>query len=125
MRGGDGGLVPGAAGAGAAVTGAAGTGGGAPPAGPVRLVLDMARCDGHGICALRCPELIALDRFGFAGVADDVISDPALLRRARRAVAGCPEGALSVAGVPRLPGDRGGPTAGPWPPPRRHHAADS
>ncbi len=68
---------------------------------PVRLVLDAARCDGHGICALRCPELVSLDRFGFAGVDGEPITDPVVLRRARRAVAGCPERALTILGGER------------------------
>ena len=60
------------------------------------LRLDGTRCDGHGICALRCPELITLDERGFAGVDPAPIGGGRVLRRARRAVAGCPERALSI-----------------------------
>lgn len=59
-----------------------------------RLALDGTRCDGHGICALRCPERIALDQWGYAVVADDPIVEPRTLARARRAAAACPAGAL-------------------------------
>lgn len=75
---------------------------------PARLVLDAARCDGHGICALRCPDLIALDRFGFPAVVSAPIESERLLRRARRAAAGCPEGALGVRVEPSGGGSVGG-----------------
>lgn len=58
--------------------------------------LDAAICDGHGICALRCPDRIGLDEWGYAVVDTDAITDERLLRRARRAVAACPEHALTL-----------------------------
>ena len=61
-----------------------------------RLVLDGSRCDGRGICALCCPERISLDQWGFARVDSEPIGRDAVLTRARRAVAACPEGALSL-----------------------------
>lgn len=64
---------------------------------PHQLLLDAARCDGHGICALRCPERISLDEWGFAAVDPTAITDAAMLARARRAAAACPEGVLAVA----------------------------
>ena len=73
-----------------------------------RLVLDSAKCDGHGICALRCPDRVSLDAWGFAGVEDPGPLNGGVLRRARRAVAACPEGALSL-----LPVERAHSTA--WP----------
>lgn len=60
------------------------------------LELDAARCDGHGICLLRFPERIALDEWGFAEVQREPIRDRATLRRARRVVDACPEGALRL-----------------------------
>ena len=60
------------------------------------LALDGTRCDGHGICALHCPDLVTLDEWGYAGVERSVIESRALMRRARRAVAACPERALSL-----------------------------
>ena len=56
--------------------------------------LDGTRCDGHGICVLHCPDLVTLDEWGFAGVARERIGDRSVLRRARRAAAACPAGAL-------------------------------
>jgi ferredoxin len=61
-----------------------------------RLVLDGTRCDGHGICTLRCPELITLDGHGYAGVVPGEVPSRRALRRARRAVAGCPGRALAL-----------------------------
>jgi len=65
----------------------------------VRLVLDAARCDGHGICALRCPELVSLDEWGYAAIGDGTVADTSTLRRARRAMAACPERALTLVNV--------------------------
>jgi len=62
----------------------------------VRLAIDAARCDGHGICALRCPELVSLDQWGFARVEGKTVTGRGAVRRARRAVASCPARALSV-----------------------------
>ena len=59
-----------------------------------RLVLDAARCAGHGICALACPERIGLDGWGYAKVDPTPVSGRRALARARRAVAACPEHAL-------------------------------
>jgi ferredoxin len=61
-----------------------------------RVVVDAARCDGYGICVLRCPELLSLDEWGYAGAADNDESDAKVFRRARRAAAACPEGAISI-----------------------------
>jgi ferredoxin len=60
------------------------------------LAVDGTRCDGHGICALHCPDLIRLDPWGFAGVVQEPFSARSLRRRALRAVAACPEQALSI-----------------------------
>jgi ferredoxin len=62
----------------------------------VRLVIDASLCDGHGICALRCPELISLDEWGYAHVAMTRVDSERLATRARRAAAACPVGALRV-----------------------------
>jgi len=66
----------------------------------VRLVVDLASCDGHGICVLRCPELVTLDEWGFAGAERGETSDARIVRRARRAVAACPRHALSLIETP-------------------------
>jgi len=64
--------------------------------GAARLVLDQVACDGHGICSLLCPDRISLDEWGHATVDPAVISERAVLRRARRAVGACPESALQL-----------------------------
>lgn len=61
-----------------------------------RLVIDASLCDGHGICALRCPELISLDEWGYAHVATTDVASERLAARARRAAAACPAGALRL-----------------------------
>jgi ferredoxin len=61
-----------------------------------KLVVDGTLCDGHGICVLHCPDLVTLDEWGYAGVEKDLIDTAGLMRRARRAVAACPEKALAL-----------------------------
>lgn len=61
-----------------------------------RLHLDATRCDGHGICALVCPDLVRLDPWGYASVVETDGEAGRVLRRARRAVAMCPAGALRL-----------------------------
>jgi len=67
-----------------------------------KLVVDGTVCDGHGICVLHCPDLVTLDEWGYAGVEKDLIGTAAQLRRARRAVAACPERALALRPVQML-----------------------
>jgi len=62
----------------------------------VRLVIDASRCDGHAICALRCPELISLDEWGYAQVDPVPAPTVAIAARARWAARACPVGALTV-----------------------------
>ena len=56
----------------------------------VRVLVDGAKCDGHGICALILPERISLDAWGYASVESDPINSRRTLARAKRAVAACP-----------------------------------
>jgi len=64
-----------------------------------RLVLDAARCDGHGICALRCPDRVSLDQWGYAAVDPAPLEGRRMQRRAANVVAACPNGALAIAAV--------------------------
>ena len=58
-----------------------------------RLVVDMIKCDGHGICAELFPEWIHLDDWGYPVV--DPRPIPRELRdHARRAADACPTLAL-------------------------------
>ena len=58
------------------------------------LVVDWTRCDGHGLCALAAPELIALDEWGFPLITE--AADGRAERAARRAAAVCPALALRL-----------------------------
>lgn len=61
-----------------------------------RVVVDATKCDGHGICVLRCPQVFSLDAWGFVGLESaEPLSGP-VLRKARSAAAACPERALSI-----------------------------
>ena len=62
----------------------------------LQLALDGTKCDGHGMCTMRCPELISLDDWGYAVISDKVIDERVTIARARRAVRSCPEGALEL-----------------------------
>ena len=64
----------------------------------MRLVVDGSKCDGHGICALVLPEMISLDTWGFATLANEPLVDARLVARARRVVRACPAGALTLVG---------------------------
>lgn len=70
---------------------------------PLRLVLDGTKCDGHGICTLRCPERISIDEWGYADVSSELIIRRGSRSRARRAVRACPEGALTLHTVDAAP----------------------
>lgn len=80
---------------------------------PARLHLDAAACTGHGICALRCPDRIALDEWGYPSVDPEPLAAPGELARARRAVAACPEGALRLEDRPERAGGAPSPPGRP------------
>lgn len=86
-----------------------------------RLVANPALCDGHGICVLRAPDLLTLDAWGFVGVETTEALSGRDLRRARSAVAACPERALSLVQVHVQAGTsvRLGGNSSTWTPPRR------
>jgi ferredoxin len=61
----------------------------------LHLVVDPIACDGRGVCAELCPELIALDPWGYPIVDSSAV--PRNLRvHANRAVAACPKLALRL-----------------------------
>lgn len=64
----------------------------------MKVAIDLDICVGHGKCYLAAPEVFQpFDDVGRAKVLREVgPSEPDLLRRTRNAVAGCPEGAISV-----------------------------
>ena len=62
----------------------------------MRIRVDPAVCQGHTLCALSAPSLFRLrEEDGHAVVAVDEVS-PEFAELARRAVLGCPEGAIEV-----------------------------
>jgi ferredoxin len=60
-----------------------------------RIAVDFIACDGYGICADVLPENFRLDDWGYPIVTDEMI-DPGLMRKAKRAVRGCPVLALRI-----------------------------
>jgi len=66
------------------------------------LVVDMLKCDGHGICAWLFPDRVDLDEWGYAWVDAAPIDTPALSRSARAAVRACPRRALSLVPAPAV-----------------------
>ena len=60
-----------------------------------RLVVDMIKCDGHGICAELFPEWVRLDDWGYP-IVDPTPFGSGLDAHARRAVSQCPKLALRL-----------------------------
>lgn len=60
------------------------------------LIVDMVKCDGHGICAWLFPDRVDLDEWGFAWLDPTPIDTPSRRRAARAAVRACPRRALSL-----------------------------
>ena len=60
------------------------------------LVVDMVKCDGHGICAWLFPDRIGLDDWGYAWVDPTPMDSARQLRSAQAAVRACPRRALRV-----------------------------
>lgn len=56
--------------------------------------IDPTLCRGHAICALYLADEVEIDQWGFARVVDPVVRTRRALRRAGRAVAACPNGAV-------------------------------
>ena len=61
----------------------------------LRLRVDWAACDGHGLCARWAPELISQDDWGYPVLAPGVVPDK-LLEAAREAASSCPVLALKL-----------------------------
>ncbi len=63
-----------------------------------RLRVDPIKCKAHGMCDELIPERIRMDDWGYP-VIDPRALSPDLVDHARRAVAACPRGALTIAPV--------------------------
>lgn len=66
----------------------------------LKVVVDPVRCDGHGICALFFADGISLDEWGYPVVSGRSVGGGRHLRRAHRAAAACPKGAIRLEEVP-------------------------
>lgn len=64
-----------------------------------RIRIDPTLCRGHAVCALFAGNAVELDRWGFGRVVESDLTSPRALRRARRAAAACPNGAVVVTGA--------------------------
>lgn len=60
-----------------------------------RLIVDPTRCDGVGICAIKAPDLVILDVWGFPMISREPLT-PEEETQANRAVAACPKNALLI-----------------------------
>ena len=58
--------------------------------------INPIRCRGHAICSLLFSEGIELDQWGYGRVAEETAEGRRSIRRAYRAAAACPNGAVEV-----------------------------
>lgn len=63
---------------------------------PVRVHVDLDRCQGHNRCYAIAPDLFDVDDLGFAHEVGDGTVPTDLEEQARLAVANCPEFAIEV-----------------------------
>jgi ferredoxin len=62
----------------------------------VKVRVDTEKCQGHARCAALAPELFQLDDYGTSSAIGDGTVSPELERKAKLAVANCPEYAVEV-----------------------------
>ena len=62
----------------------------------MRVRIDDTRCEGHGRCYAVAPEQFEPDDVGYGRVVGDGTVPPGLAAAARRAVANCPEQAITL-----------------------------
>lgn len=62
----------------------------------IHLRIDVDRCSGHGRCYSLAPELFEPDELGNGRVLGDGAVGEELIDKARRAVANCPERAITM-----------------------------
>jgi ferredoxin len=63
--------------------------------GGVKIIVDPAKCDGHGLCALTAPSVFAVDESGYVELLDPT-PDISQTELVDEAVDCCPTQALSV-----------------------------
>lgn len=66
-----------------------------------RVEVDQEKCQGHNRCYSLAPELFDVDDLGTASASGDGLVPDDLVDKARRAVANCPEFAITITEVAR------------------------
>ena len=66
-----------------------------------RVEVDQEKCQGHNRCYSLAPELFDVDDLGTASARGDGLVPDELVDKARRAVANCPEYAITLTEVAR------------------------
>jgi ferredoxin len=61
-----------------------------------RVHVDSEKCQGHNRCTVFAPELFDIDDMGLSSERGDGVVATELIDQARRAVANCPEGAITM-----------------------------
>jgi ferredoxin len=62
----------------------------------LRVHVDSEKCQGHNRCSVFASELFDIDDMGLSSERGDGVVAPQLIDQARRAVANCPEGAITM-----------------------------
>lgn len=62
----------------------------------VKVVVDGAKCKGHGQCAMIAPDVFFINDAGFAEVCTDVVVTSELRERLEDASLMCPESAIEI-----------------------------
>lgn len=62
----------------------------------MRIKVDQEKCQGHNRCFVVASELFELDDYGYSHEVNEGVVPPELEEKARRAVANCPERAISI-----------------------------
>ena len=62
----------------------------------MKVRVDPEKCQGHNRCYSLAPELFDIDDLGYASAKGDGVVPPGLEEKAERAVANCPEFAITL-----------------------------
>ena len=62
----------------------------------MRVALDATKCEAFGACAEHCPSGFELDEWGFASLIGDGTVQACAQEAARKAIAACPEEAITA-----------------------------
>jgi ferredoxin len=62
----------------------------------MKVHVDATKCSAYGVCSEMCPSVFQLDEWGYAQPVGDGTVPPEHEQSARKAVAACPEHAISA-----------------------------